>query len=153
MIIREMEIEDVKQVHEIEKNSFVTPWSEAAFERELKENKFAKYLVIEEEGQIVAYGGMWWILDEAHVTNIAVSHKDRKKGYGKRLVQAMMDFSMENKIVRMTLEVRVSNKAAIQLYQFFGFEIAGTRKGYYTDTKEDAYIMWCELGVVGGINE
>jgi ribosomal-protein-alanine N-acetyltransferase len=145
MNVREMCFEDVPQVFEIEKQSFLTPWSKEAFEKEILDNKFARYTVVENNGEIVAYGGMWWILDEAHVTNIAVHNHFRKQGIGRLLVDGMIKWCKRESISKMTLEVRVSNDSAIKLYEKFGFIIEGKRKAYYTDTGEDAYIMWCAL--------
>lgn len=145
MKAREMTLQDVAQVHQIEMLSFATPWSLAAFQAEMTENKFARYIVLEEQGHILAYGGMWWILDEAHITNVAVLPEKRGIGLGRILVHEMSALCKKGGIQDMTLEVRVSNRVAIHLYQSFGFQIVGRRKEYYTDTKEDAHIMWKHL--------
>ncbi len=135
---------DLPRVHEIETLSFQTPWSADAFQGELN-NKCARYCVLEEDGVIVGFAGMWLILDEAHVNNVAVHPDWRGRGYGRLLMRELMRMAYRAlEIIRMTLEVRVSNEAALALYRSMGFAVAGRRKGYYEDTGEDAYIMWCE---------
>lgn len=140
--IREMYLSDLDAIMDIEATSFPTPWSRSAFHSELLENTFAVYLVLEFYGRVVAYGGMWIILDEAHVTNVAV-HQDFRGHYlGKRMMRGLIQRATELGARRMTLEVRRSNTIAQNLYQRLGFVQLGVRKGYYTDTHEDAFIMW-----------
>ncbi len=140
-----MEMADIEEVMEIEEKSFNIPWPRQAFVKELCDNKFACYLVARWEGRVVAYGGMWFILDEAHITNIAVHPDYREKGIGTRLLKEMIAYGVSREITSFTLEVKVSNQKAINLYKKEGFEAAGTRKGYYSDTLEDALIMWLKL--------
>lgn len=143
--IRKMELKDIGQVLFIEKVSFATPWSNDAFEKELRENKLARYIVAEIDKKVVGYGGIWLILDEGHITNIAV-HKDyRGYGIGHRLVDGLVDVCYELNIARMTLEVREFNTPARNLYSNHGFIDIGKRPGYYADNNEDAIIMWKEL--------
>ncbi len=145
-MIRIMTVEDLDQVMLLELACFSVPWTQESFKKELTENKLARYIVIEEENQIVGYGGVWYIVDEGHITNVAIHPDHRKKGLGKQLVDAMKDMAIQNEIVLMTLEVRVSNVAAITLYERMGFLEAGIRPKYYTDNQEDALIMWVKLG-------
>lgn len=145
IILRNMTMEDIPDIMLIEHEAFSLPWSEDAFRNELTHNHFARYLVMEHEGSLIGYAGMWNIVDESHVTNIAIRTVYRGLGLGKRLLRAMMDWAIELGMLRMTLEVRVSNLAAQSLYSKFGFYPVGTRKGYYSDNHEDAVIMWCEL--------
>lgn len=140
--IRKMEEEDIDGVLSIERMSFTTPWSKEAFEMEIKKNKLAIYLVAVKEEKIVGYGGMWFIVDEAHVTNVAVDPSYRGLGISNFIVEEMIKGCIEKKIERMTLEVRSSNIVAQNLYKKYGFESCGIRPGYYTDTNEDAVIMW-----------
>jgi len=140
-----MSIEDIDQVCEIENLSFVTPWSRESFESELIKNSLAKYVVAKVDGKVAAYGGMWIVFDEAHITNIAVHPDYRGQKIGERLVLEMFRTAKENKADRITLEVRTSNEAARKLYKKLGFCDSGIRKGYYGDTGEDAAIMWKEL--------
>lgn len=137
--------EDIKSVYDVECKSFITPWSLKSFTSEIYNNNMAKYLVAKIDGKVVGYGGMWIILDEGHITNIAVHPDHRGKKIGDALVKALINLAGENDVERMTLEVRPSNWAAINLYKKYGFKEAGVRKGYYQDTGEDAIIMWLEV--------
>lgn len=140
--IEQMTVDDLDRVLEIEVLSYPTPWSRRAFQSELSENSYAHYYVAKHEGQIVGYFGMWVILDEAHITNIAVHPDYRRHRIGRRMLEFSFDRAKEFGATRMTLEVRVSNIPAQTLYRKLGFVERGIRKGYYTDTNEDAIIMW-----------
>lgn len=140
--IRAMELADIDAVLAVEEASFITPWSRSAFVAEIEDNDLACYLVVEAEGQVVGYAGMWVILDEAHVTNVALLPAFRGRSLGARLMDALCLLAKALGAVRMTLEVRPSNQAAQRLYGKLGFVAKGVRPGYYTDTKEDAVIMW-----------
>lgn len=140
-----LKAEDVDQIVEIEQVSFPTPWSKKAFLSEVEQNSLAHYYVCVFDGKIIGYGGMWLILDEAHITNVAVHPDFRGKKVGKAIMLHLIAQALIKGIFRMTLEVRTSNSKAQNLYQKLGFESAGRRKGYYTDTKEDAIIMWKTL--------
>lgn len=136
---------DVDAVLKVENEAFTTPWSRAAFEAETSDNELAYYLVVDVGGVIAGYAGMWLIIDEAHVTNIALAAAYRGAGLGEQLVRALMELARERGAVSMTLEVRVSNMKAQALYTKLGFVSRGKRRNYYTDNREDALIMWCEL--------
>lgn len=140
--LREMEIKDIDAIMEIEKESFSTPWTRNAFEKEIKENMLAKYIVADLEGKAVGYAGIWLIIDEGHVTNIAVANAHRGKGIGKFLMMGLIDFCKDSGIHNMTLEVRASNIIAQNLYKKLGFLDCGIRPNYYADDHEDAVIMW-----------
>ena len=142
--VRPMVMTDVDGVMAVEHDSFLTPWSRSAFEEELAQNRLARYIVAEENGAIVGYAGTWLVINEAHVTNVAVSSQRRREGIGRLLMQNLMELARENGMESMTLEVRVSNAAARHLYQQLGFTEAGIRKNYYSETKEDALILWRE---------
>jgi len=144
-MIRSMTVGDLDQVMLLELACFSVPWTKEAFESELVKNQLAHYIVIEENNEIVGYGGVWYIMDEGHITNVAIHPEHRKKGLGKKLVQGMINAAIHYEINHMTLEVRKSNVAAITLYERMGFEVAGVRPKYYTDNNEDALIMWVEL--------
>lgn len=146
-IVRPMYIDDLKTILEIEHVSFATPWSLESFQAELKDNEYARYLCLELEGQVIGYMGLWFILDEGHITNIAITPNHRGQRWGEFLMRSVMDKMAEQGMERMTLEVRVSNSPAQSLYMRLGFAIAGVRKGYYADNGEDAMIMWAELGM------
>jgi len=142
--LRKMLAEDLEAVMDIEYSCFTVPWSKEAFLMEIEKNIFARYFVVEFEGKIVGYGGMWMIMDEAHVTNIAVIPDFRGKGFGKKLVEILIHTANEEGIQRLTLEVRKSNEEAQNLYKKYGFNICGCRPRYYQDNDEDAMIMWKE---------
>lgn len=145
MKIRRMNVLDIDGVWTVEREAFTTPWSRAAFEAEMTDNDLSCYLIVEDQGQIAGYAGMWIIVDEAHVTNIALAESYRGRGWGEALVAALMEKAVERGAVSMTLEVRASNQAAQALYTKLGFAAKGKRRGYYTDNREDALIMWCDL--------
>ncbi len=143
VIIRPMKETDIDEVHEIERLCFTSPWSKSSFRDEITSNICARYMVAEYRGKICGYGGMWLIINEAHITNIAVHPECRRKKVGSLLLNFMMKSAHDELgIMRMTLEVRKSNHAAQAMYRKFGFLIAGERKKYYDDN-EDASIMWC----------
>ena len=139
---RKMTVEDVDGVFEIESKSFQTPWSKESFYKEIKENTLAEYLVVVLGEDIVGFGGMWLIMDEIHITNVAIAPEHRGKGYGTVLIKDMLKYARDKGFNHMTLEVRVSNVVAIALYKKFGFESVGIRPKYYVDSGEDALIMW-----------
>lgn len=142
--LRLMRESDIDRVYEIECAAFHDPWSRKSFVDEMK-NLCARYVVVEEDNVVAGYAGMWLIIDEAHVNNVAVHPDYRGRGYGRLLMkQLMREAYRAAEIVCMTLEVRVSNDVAIGLYTSMGFEVKGRRPHYYFDNGEDAYIMWCD---------
>lgn len=145
IIVRKMEEKDLDRIMEIEKNAFTTPWTRESFLLEITKNQLARYIVAEMENIVVGYGGIWLILDEGHITNIAVDTDYRKMGAGKSLVEGLIDICIEGNIGSMTLEVRESNIDAQSLYKKYGFIEAGIRPKYYSDDNEDAIIMWKKL--------
>ena len=142
VLVRDMYLVDLDAVMAIEAHSFPTPWSRNAFQTEILENTFATYLVLDFHGRVVSYGGMWIILDEAHVTNVAVHPDYRGHHLGERMMEGMVERARTLGVQRMTLEVRRGNIVAQNLYHKMGFVQLGVRRGYYTDTHEDAFIMW-----------
>jgi ribosomal-protein-alanine N-acetyltransferase len=140
-----MQASDIAQVHEIERLSFSTPWPAYAFEQELRGNRLARYVVARAEtpeGQrVVGFAGVWMMVDEAHITTFGVHPGWRRQGVGRSLLLQLMELALELGARRMTLEVRVSNTPAQELYRRFGFAVAGTRQRYYTDDGEDAFVM------------
>ncbi|MCS3916687.1 ribosomal-protein-alanine N-acetyltransferase [Caldanaerobacter subterraneus subsp. tengcongensis MB4] len=142
VIIRPMTEDDIDEVMEIEKLSFTTPWSREAFVGEVTKNSCARYIVAEVDKKVVGYAGFWVVLDEGHITNIAVHPEYRGKGIGSRLMEGLIDLAKKNGITSMTLEVRESNLVAQNLYKKFGFKVLGRREGYYQDNNEDAIVMW-----------
>ena len=127
-----------------EKECFLTPWPKSSFEKDICKNKFAVYIVAVDDktGKVVGYGGMWHVVNEGHITNIAVSEKYRRQGIGAGIIDGFEKICEENEMIGMTLEVRRGNQKAMGLYRKKGFKISGIRPEYYNDTKEDAIIMW-----------
>ncbi|MEL7657765.1 MAG: ribosomal protein S18-alanine N-acetyltransferase [Bacillota bacterium] len=142
LIVRHAEEKDIKPMAEMDILCFSAPWSEVSFEKEIKENKLALYIIAEINGRMVGYAGLWCIVDEGHITNVAVHPDFRRRGIGEALVSVLLEHTIKNGIASHTLEVRASNDAAISLYTKFGFQPAGLRKNYYEDNGEDAIIMW-----------
>lgn len=145
LLFRLMREEDIDQIVHIEKLSFATPWSKESFMNELYKNQFATYVVIEDGEKVIGYCGMWLIVDEAHITNIAILPEYRGKKLGDALLKKVMEMALEMGAISVTLEVRVSNTVAQNLYRKYGFKNGGIRKGYYTDNQEDALVMWVKL--------
>jgi ribosomal-protein-alanine N-acetyltransferase len=166
-----MHVRDVPAVVEIERASFLTPWPAGAYVRELEQNTLARYVVVREvaddgapiDGRsrstwvrdffglatrdhptIVGYAGMWLMVDEAHVTSVAVRPGRRGRGLGQLLMWSMFDLGAAAGARWLTLEVRPSNSIARAMYAGLGFREAGVRPRYYTDNGEDALIMWSE---------
>jgi ribosomal-protein-alanine N-acetyltransferase len=146
MYLRSMSQEDVPQVTEIDREAFPTLWPPANYERELK-NGLAHYIVAGDKGaghHIIGFAGLWMLVDEAHITNIAVREKHRRQGIGERLLIATIELAIELGANLITLEVRASNTEAQKLYAKYGFVRVGLRRGYYTDNREDAVLMSIE---------
>ncbi|WP_335872636.1 ribosomal protein S18-alanine N-acetyltransferase [Bacillus sp. 2205SS5-2] len=144
-LFRLMEIEDVPRVMDVELASFSVPWKEEAFYSELLHNKFAKYFVLENDEKIIGYCGMWFVVDEVHITNIAILPECRGWKLGEALLTFVMEYAISHGATSMTLEVRLSNTPAQGLYRKLGFENGGIRKNYYSDNQEDALVMWVKL--------
>lgn len=140
--IHKLENRFLEEIDLIEKDSFIEPWSKEAYEKEIT-NPIATYRVITVNDEVVAYGGFWKIIDEGDINNIAVKKEFWGMGYGRKLMNALINEAKKQEIKAMTLEVRVSNINAISLYKKLGFTEAGIRKKYYPDL-EDALIMWLE---------
>lgn len=137
-------VKDIDTLIDIDQQSFSFPWPADAFYNDLAHNRFASYVFLEYEGEVAGYCGVWVILDEAHITNIAVLPKFRGQKLGERLLRKMMSLSKEAGAKTMTLEVRVSNEVAKSLYKKLDFQEGGIRKKYYADG-EDALVMWVNL--------
>lgn len=140
--IREMTAVDIDQVLQIEEASFAIPWKREAFVGEIEQNEYAEYYVIEDGNGIFGYCGLWMIIDEAHITNIAILPSHRGKGYGALLFGHVIEQAVKRGAIMLSLEVRVSNTGAQHMYRKFGLVPGGIRKHYYTDNGEDALVMW-----------
>ncbi|MBL4953458.1 ribosomal protein S18-alanine N-acetyltransferase [Neobacillus sp. OS1-32] len=144
-VFRYMREDDIDQVLEVEHASFTLPWSREAFYNELHNNQFAVYIVIEHDKRVVGYCGAWMIVDEAHVTNVAILPEYRGKKLGDAMMRYLMELARLKGVRTMTLEVRVTNHIAQSLYRKMGFQNGGIRKNYYSDNQEDALVMWVNV--------
>lgn len=138
-----MREEDLAEVMELERRAFASPWTRDMYLRELEKPEGC-YVVARCGGELAGYGGTLLILDEAHVMTLAVREDRRRSGVGARLLLELVRRSEEKGARFLTLEVRKSNLAAIELYSRFGFQVMGERKHYYLDNLENALIMWTE---------
>lgn len=180
LVVEPMEVEDIPQVLEVDRESYTLPWPASAYRREILHNRNARYFVLrqtddppsegglahderpkfpfgffrrplradgatgERTGAILGYAGMWLMLDEAHITTIAMRNSWRGKGLGELLLASLVETAFDIGAHRITLEVRVSNEPAQNLYRKYGFSTKGVRPRYYSDNNEDAFIMWSE---------
>ena len=143
--ITKMEADDIEGVVKIEEDAYGEHhWSKSAFYDEMNNDLAKYYCAKDENGNIVAYAGTWHIIDEGHITTIAVKKSHLRKHIGEALIVKILEDCYNEGIKYLTLEVRASNTAAIGLYSKYGFNSLGTRKGYYQDNNEDALIMWTE---------
>jgi ribosomal-protein-alanine N-acetyltransferase len=144
-----MQTDDIAAVHAIESACFATPWPPYAFRQEIETNGMAHYIVVRAGERIVGYAGTWLMADEAHVTTMAVLPAYRRRGLGGRLIVELLKLVVDLGATVMTLEVRLSNAGARELYRQAGFRPVGVRPRYYSDNGEDALIMTTE-GVDSG---
>ncbi len=140
--IAEMNAADIAAVLSIEGLSFTSSWPQNAFVNEIRDNKLAHYFVGRIEGEIVAYGGIWVILEDSHVTTIAVHPNYRGRKLGEEMLIHLLDQAIAARASWITLEVRESNEVAQRLYRKYGFTTVSTRRGYYSDNNENALVMW-----------
>jgi [ribosomal protein S18]-alanine N-acetyltransferase len=147
-VIDTMREADVPTVQEIERHIFSTPWPRNAYYRELASRNSAYYVVLRRDvrqaPEIVGYGGMWRMYDEAHVTTIGVRQDLQHQGYGRIIFAGLVQAAYDMGAKWITLEVRASNDHAMLMYEGYGFKVIGRRKGYYTDNGEDAIVMWSD---------
>jgi ribosomal-protein-alanine N-acetyltransferase len=137
-----MSVEDIGDVLRVEAQCFSTTWPRNAFLNELTENKLAHYFIGRAEDATVAYGGLWVILEDAHITTVAVDPAYQGKGYGERMLVWLLDEAINRGASWITLEVRESNQTAQNLYKKYGFAVVNSRRGYYSDNDENALVMW-----------
>jgi ribosomal-protein-alanine N-acetyltransferase len=139
-VVRQMEMRDIDRFMEIEKKSFVAPWSKSMFEETIF-SPTSQGLVIEHNNVITGYMVFYTVDVEAHIMNLAVNPAERKQGYARQMLDHALKFFREKNISECYLEVREHNRAAQRLYKRFGFEVIGRRKNYYPETGEDALVM------------
>lgn len=141
--LTKMRRRDLRRVLAIEGEVYPRPWSRSLFLSELAQRHSRTYLVARHEGQVVGYAGMMFT-KEAHVTNIAVDPELHGFSIGTRLLLALVTEAIARSCDTISLEVRVSNGVAQNLYEKFGFSVEGVRRGYYVETNEDAFVMVAE---------
>ncbi|MBN1135631.1 MAG: ribosomal protein S18-alanine N-acetyltransferase [Anaerolineae bacterium] len=164
-----MAVSDLGDVMAIERLSFSSPWSEQAYRFEIEKNKNSLMLVVRPafplslwdrirgragvSSPVLGYAGLWLLVDEAHISTIAVHPRWRGRGLGELLLLSLLEQAARRGMQRATLEVRVSNEAAQGLYHKLGFETAGRQKRYYSDNNEDAFIMVTPLFDAPGFHD
>ena len=145
LIIRKIEFDDIDQIMEIENECFSMPWSKESFIYEIDYNKVSEYYVAILGTEIVGYIGIWYILDEGNITNVAVRKSYRNQGIADTIINEVIKEAKAKKIEKIFLEVRESNNSAIKLYEKHSFIKIDRRKGYYKDNNEDAIIMLMQV--------
>lgn len=141
MTVRRATIEDAKEIFAIEMECFSVPWSLDSIETELMNEDKKLYYVVEDVDGVVGYAGAWLVYDEGQITNIAIRPSARRQGFGAKLTSALIEECFKRGMHEIFLEVRISNLSALSLYRQLGFTVKGMRKNYYSEPKEDAYIM------------
>jgi ribosomal-protein-alanine N-acetyltransferase len=139
--IKRLQLRDLGAIEQIEKRSYPTPWSRSMFAGELSKPS-SICLGAFEGDELAAYLIVSRYVDAWHVMNVAVSPDHRRRGIANRLLSTLFELTAGDERRGYTLEVRVSNEGAIRLYERLGFRSSGVRRGYYTDNREDALIMW-----------
>jgi ribosomal-protein-alanine N-acetyltransferase len=140
--LRALELADLDAIEQIEKASYPTPWSRSMFTSELAKPSSHSLAAVGPEGELVGYVILSRYVDAWHVMNVAVAPEHRRHGVASAMLERLLDVTRDDARRGYTLEVRVSNTAAIKLYERFAFRPCGVRRGYYTDNREDALIMW-----------
>ncbi len=140
-MVRWVSREDLAAVARLEEMCFSIPWSNTAIE-EAFANELYRFVAVEEKGVIVGYANFRIVADEGEIERVAVHPDSRRRGYGRKLMEAMVEYSRKKGVRDMTLDVRVNNEKAINLYESCGFVEEGRRKDYYREPTEDAIIMW-----------
>ena len=141
MTVRRATIEDAKEIFAIEMECFSVPWSLDSIETELLNEDKKIYYVVEDANGVVGYAGAWLVYDEGQITNIAIRPSARRQGFGAKLTSALIEECFKRGMHEIFLEVRISNLSALSLYRQLWFTVKGMRKNYYSEPKEDAYIM------------
>ena len=146
--LRRLELADLDAIERIERASYRAPWSRSMFASELAKPSSLSFGAVDDSGDLVGYVVLSRYVDAWHVMNVAVAPERRRQGIASALLQRLLELTKDDPLRGYTLEVRVSNAGAIALYERFGFRQKGLRRGYYTDNREDALIMWRDADVV-----
>lgn len=145
-MIELMKESDLSEVLQLENELFTSPWSYDSYLYDLKENPYSSNFIFRIDGKIAGYCGLWCLFEQAQITNIAVNKIYQRQHIGTKLMEYMEKIAIKNGCETISLEVRVSNDAAINLYKKNGYEIISVRKGYYQDNHEDAWLMMKGIG-------
>lgn len=148
--LRKLELSDLDAIERIERASYPAPWSRSMFASELAKPSSLSLAAIADSGDLVGYLVLSRYVDAWHVMNVAVDPAWRRQGIAAALLERLLADTSGDAERGHTLEVRVSNLAAVRLYERFGFRSSGIRRGYYTDNREDALVMWRDPPVVPG---
>jgi [ribosomal protein S18]-alanine N-acetyltransferase len=146
--LRRLDANDLDTVETIERASYPTPWSRSMFAAELRKPSALALGAFLETGELVGYAFVSRYVDAWHVMNVAIAPEHRRRGIATELLERLFAVTANDQRRGYTLEVRVSNADAIRLYEKLGFQSRGIRRGYYTDNREDAVIMWRESQTV-----
>ena len=141
IVIKPMEVDDLKKVLEIEEQSFSVPWTYDLFFSELTVNRYARYFVLEKDNEVAGYLGLWHKGSSFHITNIAINEKLHRKGYGRKLLKFVEKIAATHKIKKISLEVGSSNRIAQDMYKKYGYKVIRFLRNYYQEEKEDALVM------------
>lgn len=139
--IIDADISHVDAIYKIERESFIDPWEKTSIKKEISLNKLARYRVLVDDERVIGFYGIWLVLDECHIMNIAILKKERSKGNGSIMLEDLIRIARENGAKEISLEVSTKNLNAIKLYEKYGFKIISTRENYYRKENADAYNM------------
>jgi ribosomal-protein-alanine N-acetyltransferase len=142
---RTMQLRDLDQVTELEKEIFPTPWSKESFRWEVEENRYSYPFVLVKNNQVIGFIIVWQMVNELHIANIAIDPQYRRRGMASHMLETLFFWAIGNGVREAHLEVRSSNRSAIDLYKKFNFFEVGVRKNYYQAENEDALLMSCIL--------
>ena len=142
VIIAPMRHWHLRHVHSIDIKVYPRPWSLALWRQEIAMLDTRHYIVAESDGGVIGHAGIMYVMNEGHVTTVAVDPQWQGRSIATRLMSALCHHALTRKTSALTLEVRVGNERAIALYRRFGFAPAGVRKNYYSEINEDALVMW-----------
>jgi ribosomal-protein-alanine N-acetyltransferase len=145
LILEPMRVEHVPEVVAIERSVFDSPWTEGMFRQEVNDHYLSRSWVATNGARVIGYLVSWFLRDEVHLLNIALHPGHRGRGYGRQLLEHLVDEAVHGGRYVITLEVRESNLPARRLYESFGFVDVGRRRGYYQDNREDAIVMMLDL--------
>lgn len=141
LAIEEMTADNIPDMAELENKCFTDPWTVKGFESDYYNNDTSKFFIALADDKLIGYIGFYSVLDEAYITKVAVAYEFRRQKIASKLMEKVISECKKNKASFLSLEVRVSNQAAISLYEMFGFEKVGERRDFYSSPRENAAVM------------